>query len=240
MTEATAFIYYLCDPRDPSHIRYVGKAKNTTSRLKKHISDVYKRPGNHRLCWIKSLLTDGVSPKLVIIEGVAENNWQERERFWISKFRSDGHNLTNSTDGGDGIVNLTEFARKRISEAHKGKIITAAHRAAVSAAQKGRKASQETRAKLSAMRRGIKFTEEHKSKLSESLKGRKLSQETKEKLSRIFTGHPRSLFWVGRQHRPESIAKMSASKKGRPCSEAQLRGLARARAAMAEKRASIA
>lgn len=45
------------------------------------------------------------------------DNWDERERFWISYYRMIGENICNLTDGGEGILGCkkSEETRKKIS-----------------------------------------------------------------------------------------------------------------------------
>lgn len=95
------YIYGLVDPRT-DEIRYVGKSIDPWKRLKSHIKETsYKEKKNyHSKCWIKQLLNEGLEPNLVIIEECNENNWQEREMFWIQHYGY--NNLTNLTLGGEG------------------------------------------------------------------------------------------------------------------------------------------
>lgn len=83
--------------------------------------------------------------------------------------------LHNRTDGGDGVTNMSDYARKRCSEAHKGKVT-----------------SEETKRKISETRkkRGYKISEEQKQKYSELYRGegnpnygKKHSLETLKKIS---------------------------------------------------------
>lgn len=83
-------------------------------------------------------------------------------------------------------------ARAAVGEVHKGKQISAEHRAIVSAATtkrwtewraSGAKTSEETRAKISAAKTGKPLSEEHKAKLSANTKGRPKSEEHKAKIA---------------------------------------------------------
>ena len=67
----------------------------------------------------------------------------------------------------------TEETRRKISDAHKGKIVSEETRRKISDARKGKVASEETRKKLSRVRKGEKRSEESKRRISESLKGDK-------------------------------------------------------------------
>lgn len=95
----TIFIYKLIDPIT-NEIRYVGKTINLLKRLQTHIARS-KTNTYHSARWIKSLLDKGVKPVIEIIEECNENNWSEREIYWIKYYR-DKFDLTNILDGGNG------------------------------------------------------------------------------------------------------------------------------------------
>lgn len=95
-------IYALVDPRT-SEIRYVGKAFDPQKRLCGHMRDsVLARYRDKRTSWLKALKSAGLKPLIVILEVVAESEWQECEKKWIAHFRAAGTNLTNTQDGGEG------------------------------------------------------------------------------------------------------------------------------------------
>jgi hypothetical protein len=98
--------------------------------------------------------------------------------------------LRNLTDGGEGIVNLSEKSRGKISKANSGK----------NHPFFGKERSEETKKKISKANSGKKRTEETKKKMSEAQSGKKLSEETKLKLSKAS---------LGRKHTKEAIAKFS-------------------------------
>jgi len=86
----------------------------------------------------------------------------------------------------------SEEARKKISEAGKGRIKSAETRKKISEANKGKLRSEEHRRKLSEAMKGRTASEEHRRKLSEAMKGRITSEETRVKLSEIHKGKPKS------------------------------------------------
>jgi ribonuclease BN (tRNA processing enzyme) len=94
-------IYSLKDP-NTLEIRYVGK---TTSELKTRFDshccnqNIYRK--NYSAQWIKSLILQNKKPIIEIIEIVEDNIWQEKEKYWIKKFKQEGFKLTNMTEGGD-------------------------------------------------------------------------------------------------------------------------------------------
>lgn len=133
-------IYVLCEP-DGTTVRYVGKTTNPRKRYSQH---VYSTEKTHRACWIRSLRKRGERPVMRVIETVPDDvSWQEREKYWIAHYREIGANLTNGTDGGDGVVGLSDEARERII-----------------ASSIGRPKSPETLEKMRLARRGAKATDE--------------------------------------------------------------------------------
>lgn len=50
------------------------------------------------------------------LEVTTAKNWKAREAYWIASLGAAGNRLTNSTDGGDGLINPSKDVRKRIAE----------------------------------------------------------------------------------------------------------------------------
>jgi len=142
------------------------------------------------------------------IEIIYDNlSWEDaclKEKELISKYgRIDLKTgiLTNMTDGGDGLSNMSEEFKINMSKIKLGK----------HSPRKGIKLSEETKQKLRQYNLGKKLSEETKRKISESnigknhlseeskkliglknsikLKGRKLSEEHKRKMSQSRIGH---------------------------------------------------
>lgn len=110
----TTFIYILTDPEigDP---RYVGKANDPYKRWDNgHLNRCMKNTSIHNFAWIKSILVRGRKPNIEIIDEVPYEEWQFWERHYISLYKSWGFNLTNSTDGGDGVENPSIESRRRM------------------------------------------------------------------------------------------------------------------------------
>lgn len=144
------FIYVLYDPREPKMVRYVGKANDVEKRLEKHIWDAENcRNLYHRLNWIRSLLKSGIIPTFKVLEEVDIRHWQVRERYWIKEYRRKNHPLTNGTDGGEGLVNLSLEARYRLSQATRKRFLNPKERQKVSDALRGRKFSEERKHNIS-------------------------------------------------------------------------------------------
>lgn len=88
--DGNEFIYVLIDPRDNA-VRYVGKTLRPLNRLREHISSS-KNPYMRQ--WIAELRKEGLSPICKFIERTSVY-WNERERFWIAHYLSQGANLLN-------------------------------------------------------------------------------------------------------------------------------------------------
>lgn len=86
-------------------------------------------------------------------------------------------------------------------------------RARMSEAQSKRRHSEETKLKLSLHFKGRKVSDETRAKLSAAAKGHAVSDETRQKLRDALVGKEVRRGW---SHTPESRAKMSAAKLGKP------------------------
>lgn len=117
-----AVIYGLFDPRKPldwENCRYVGKTVQTPHRrLSGHRSTAHRGHNDPRDRWIRSLWNQDVEPQIEVLEQVADNLVDERERWWIAKGRQENLNLLNVMDGGDGRTpgaTFTAEQRARLS-----------------------------------------------------------------------------------------------------------------------------
>ena len=91
--------------------------------------------------------------------------------------------LRNLTSGGEGSSGFSDEARRKKSEAQKGKIFSDETKRKLSEARKRRIFSDETRRKLSEAGKGRIPSDETRRKLSEAGKGRIFSDETRRKIS---------------------------------------------------------
>jgi group I intron endonuclease len=118
MEEIKYTIYSLIDP-ETNEIRYIGLTFNDLKqRLKSHCSE---KSNSHKSNWIQSLKQKGLKP---IIESIEDNilSYDEvckREIFYIDKYKSEGHRLTNMSSGGNKNKKMSEETRKRMSESAK-------------------------------------------------------------------------------------------------------------------------
>lgn len=136
------FIYGLSSSAEPSNIRYIGKTKNLKTRLRCHLKNDYHKCKSYKNNWINKEINNGNTILIVLIEEVHVDLWQEKERYYIDKYKKEGYKLTNTDIGGFGGP-------------HKGR----------------RKHTEEAKRKMSESRKGIVFTDEHKKNLSISHKG---------------------------------------------------------------------
>jgi len=194
-------IYALTDKA--GDVRYVGWTVNTQRRLRLHLAEAKRQPlKTHRTRWVGSLLREGLTPGLVVIETGTGCDWAEKERGWIAFFRELGCKLTNGTTGGDGTP---------------GHVVSAESRAKLREyrlKQTMPPISPETRAKLSAYRAAHPMgpiSPETRAKLSVASRRRKASPETRAKHSEV----QRKRWAAGRTVSPETRVKMSESHRRR-------------------------
>lgn len=93
-------IYGLYTDRDET-IRYVGKTKfSIKKRLYEHVK-MSTKSHTHKNMWIQKCLKNQETIQARTIEECDENNWEEREIYWINKLNKK-NKLTNQTVGGEG------------------------------------------------------------------------------------------------------------------------------------------
>jgi len=119
----TVCIYGLVDPRT-EEIRYIGKTEQIPDcRLTQHVHRARTTDRNtHLLNWLRLMLDADMVPSITILEIVDAGgpDWQEREREWIAHGHESGWPLTNSTSGGEGIIDPSPEVRKARSVRMKG------------------------------------------------------------------------------------------------------------------------
>jgi hypothetical protein len=108
-------IYKLIDPIS-NEIRYVGLTFNDLKqRLKSHC---YEKSKSHKSNWINQLKSKGLKPLIESIESdiSSYDHVCEREIYWIDKYKSEGHPLTNMASGGNKNKKMSEESLKRMSD----------------------------------------------------------------------------------------------------------------------------
>lgn len=96
MENNKCFIYIVKHPIT-LEVRYVGQTCKGKSRFRKHLITVKPQPIS---CFIQSLISNSLLPIFEIIEYCEVSKLDEREKYWISYYRSICTNLLNLTDGG--------------------------------------------------------------------------------------------------------------------------------------------
>ena len=115
------------------------------------------------------------------------------ERFWIAEYRNRGkaeYNIASGGHGGCGIgenhpmygKHHTEEAKRKNSEAHKGRVCSDKTKQKISEANKGHPGYW----------LGKHHSEEIRKKISESERGKHLSEETKRNISKGCIGKPKN------------------------------------------------
>lgn len=221
-------VYALIDPRTNA-VRYVGWAFNPKKRLGDHCAKAAKET-NHKAAWLRLLRSLALAPVLTILETGA-GDWAAAERKWIAHHRAAGADLTNATDGGEGVVGLvfSPASRAKMSAAKQGRRLAPEHVRKVAESNRGRPCPPHVRAALTAANTGRPMPEHVKRALVAANIGKAHTPETRTKMSASRTGKHHSeeskarcrAAKVGRPLSAEHRAKLSAAKKGRPMSEEQ-------------------
>jgi hypothetical protein len=96
------------------------------------------------------------------------------ETLTIAAWRAAGVPLTNQTNGGEGTSGLvrTEENKRKLSIAHRGKVLSPEHRAKIGLKSLGRHKTAEVRAKIGQKARLFRHTEETKCRISASKQGK--------------------------------------------------------------------
>ncbi len=178
-------IYALVDPRNEA-IRYVGFTQRPTERFGAHILAARSgKDGTHKACWVKSLLMQGLRPKLEILETGSDASWPEAESRWIATLKARGCDLTNLTEGGEGAIGHihTPATRAKMSRSSLGKPKSDSHCKNISAAKKLTPISPATRQAQIRAVTGRKQSQEEKDRRAAKLRGQKRSPETVARLS---------------------------------------------------------
>lgn len=144
----TMVIYSILNTRNQK--RYIGRTiKNPPEkRWSRHKTEL-KANKHVNLHLQRAWLKDGPEAFFFEVLEICQSleHSYEREKHWIKHYQStDPKNGYNIHEGGEtGVPSLD--GRRRISERHKGRTLSAEHRAKISAANKGRTISEEARRK---------------------------------------------------------------------------------------------
>jgi len=127
--QKTFSIYTLSCPKT-GVVRYVGATKNPKERIRCHIKDAKNKNSSPVHKWINSLLDKGLSPIMDIVDTGDTDTWQEKEKYWIQRYKDMGCALLNQTDGGLYYKRSEESCRKWAGENNPnyGKPVRGQHR----------------------------------------------------------------------------------------------------------------
>lgn len=111
---------------------------------------------------------------IILMENLSKDVACECEKYLIAKYQSNnpkfGYNIASGGEHNSGFhFSHTEEAKKKISEAGTGRVISAQQKAQISAAQSGKKLSQETKERISSSVLKT-MTPERKAQISNSIK----------------------------------------------------------------------
>lgn len=210
-------IYVILDPRKPGNYQYgeykfdyepfyVGMSGKIKRRLAQHLRESFYKNVRNKLKAnkIKKLIHKGLDPIFKILyKQLIKENAIKLEIDLIKKIGRINLELgllTNLTDGGDIIINLSKESKQK----HRENCGWSLGMRGPGTPNYGHKHTEENKRKWSEMKKGIKFTEEHKKKIGQSNKGKhnypKLtgkdspqygyvaSEETKQKLRLVRKG----------------------------------------------------
>jgi hypothetical protein len=188
------YLYTLADPVTPDNVRYVGWAMNPSERMVKHERDA-SRLVTHKARWIASLLALGRKPALDVIGAVQTREAAACiEKRLIASYRACGFDLTNATEGGDGVVGWTDEMRSSLRLRMLGK-------------RRGPH-SAETREKISASQRGRRLPARRKAQAIDALMRWRATATPAEKAA---ASAAQSAARIGKPRSPESVAKYTAT-----------------------------
>jgi len=213
---------------DTNEVFYVGVGKNKCRISEKRYRNKY---------WHHIVNKAGYRID-IIAEGITHQEALNLERQLIKTIGRKDLGLgplVNMTDGGEGILNMSEETRQKIAQSKKGRTHTEEVKQKMSNSHKGKKLSEEHKQKVlssksktkeykkgsehgmfgkkrpefSEKMKGRTFTEDHKQKISLAKKGIEFTEEHKQKLSEVQKNRERQ------PHSDETRKKMSETRKNK-------------------------
>lgn len=190
--EHTYYLYEVKNTMD--NTIYIGKTNNIKRRWRTH------RNNSENILLNRAIKKYGYEhfSFRVIKSFYSEEECYNQEKILIEQLRNSGENLYNIAEGGKGIFSGTNHylygkhhsdeSKRKMSESHKGKILTQEHKNKISQSCKGNFHTEEIKNKISNSKIGKKLTQEHKNKIGISSKGRIHNKKTKQILSECNKG----------------------------------------------------
>ena len=173
MFEKKFYVYELIDP--DGKVFYVGKGSR--HRWNKHRANAERGQRTKLYDRIREIWKSGndFSRRKIF----QTNDEQEAFTKEIEMIAFYGRiNLTNDTDGGDGMSNPSESTREKLRHNNIGKTLSSEHRAKIAESHLGIRPSKETL---------IRLSESHKGQVS-AMKGKHHTEEAKEKNRQAHLG----------------------------------------------------
>jgi hypothetical protein len=209
-------VYSLLDPRT-GDVRYIGKSSIGMKRPREHQIACGRKAKTHNARWLRELWADGERVPLILVLEECDSEAQvlAREIVLIALFREAGFNLTNITNGGDGISGhkmspetrarmsalWTPERRAKQSEALKARYENPEARAFLGEAISKAKSTPEARARASAAGARVLADKDNVAKLVASRWADPAAREKQSELSKKM--------WEDK----ERVARMVATKK---------------------------
>lgn len=184
----TTFIYGLFCPIK-KQIRYIGKSNNPKKRFYRHLYDAKLNTHTHKNAWIISLLKLKLTPELIILEETNITQWQQREIYYINKYK----NLLNISLGGEGAGIMSDITKEKLRIANTGK-----------------KLSEETKLKIKNSNTGKIVSQERKDNIKKAWDSG-IRKITSNDLKRIDNLHKTN---IGKKRNEEFILKRKEKSKG--------------------------
>ena len=154
-------------------------------------------PQSPRLNIVREMIQAGFKgiPKVKIAEGLTHQEARSREIALIAAIgRHPNGPLVNQTPGGDGYLEHSAEHQAERAARNRARVWTPEMREKIAASLRGKKLSPESIAKRTATVKALGWSEERRAKVGAAVRSRLL-------------GKPKS---------PEHVAKMAASKRGKP------------------------
>ena len=222
------YTYVHCKP--DGEIFYVGKGSGRRAH------SFYKRGRIHQ-CYVKKYGKENIG--VFVFPCDSEEQAFSDEIQQIKQLRSEGYELANVADGGEGASGYSHLpeAKAIISKTHKGVKRSDETKAKMSDYSRNR--TEEHTKKLAESKRGSKHTPESIEKMRLAKSGKTLTEEHKLRIAKsLKINHPLK----GKHHSEEAKAKISASKKGvsaKPFSEEHRKNISDARKAYFANKKSL-
>lgn len=175
------FVYALCDPRTDG-VRYIGQSSIGMERPWAHGYPSKVRVLRTRVnSWIKHLQRQGLSFSVCVLEVFSTPDpLSAAEKGYIQQFAAAGCDLTNLTEGGEGVRGwhhsaetkakisaalrvrvISAETRKRISDVHRGRRVTAVGLERMRIAARKRQEDPKRRIQISRSQGGRPIVDQH-------------------------------------------------------------------------------